>query len=202
MSDAVDPLNKLRTGDPTAVAEFAETHRRQLSVYVDRQLGHALRAKVEPDDIVQEAVFRAVRSPQLFQQTDREPFGVLCHLAQEAIIDAHRKFIEAQKRAAGREVPLQGAGSGGDSTGGGGIINLLAATMTTASRQFSKNEKEIRMWAALDSLPEEQRDALRLRYVDGLATKEIAQRLNKTDGAIRVMLTRSLDKLQSLLGEK
>lgn len=201
MSDAADPLKKLREGDPNAVAEFAETHRRQLSVYVDRQLGHALRAKVEPDDIVQDAVFRAVRSPQLFQQTDREPFGVLCHLAQEAIIDAHRKFIEAQKRAAGREVPLQAGGSGGDSTGGG-IINLLAATMTTASRQFSKNEKEIRMWAALDSLPEEQRDALRLRYVDGLATKEIAQRLNKTDGAIRVMLTRSLDKLQSLLGEK
>lgn len=202
MCDAADPLKRLREGDMNAVAEYAEAHRRQLSAYVDHQLGAALRAKVEPDDIVQEAVFRAVRSPQLFTQSDREPFGILCHLAQEAIIDAHRKLIEAQKRAAGREVPLQGGGSGGDSSGGGGIINLLAATMTTASRAFSKNQKEIAMWAALDSLPEDQREALRLRYVDGLPTKEIAQRMQKTDGAIRVMLTRSLDKLQSLLGEK
>lgn len=202
MSDEPDPLKKLREGDPNAVADYAEAHRRQLSAYVDRQLGAALRAKVEPDDIVQDAVFRAVRSPQLFTQSDREPFGVLCHLAQEAIIDAHRKLIEAQKRAAGREVPLQGGGAGGSSSEGGGIINLLAATMTTASRAFSKNQREIAMWAALDTLPEDQRDALRLRYVDGLPTKEIAQRLNKTDGAIRVMLTRSLDKLQSLLGEK
>ena len=56
------------------------------------------------------------------------------------------------------------------------------------------------MWDALGSLPEDQREALRLRYVDGLPTKDIAQRLRKTDGAVRVMLTRSLDKLQQILG--
>ena len=56
------------------------------------------------------------------------------------------------------------------------------------------------MMVALDSLPTEQRDALRMRYLEGLPSKDIAERLKKTDGAVRVMLTRSLAKLQELLG--
>ena len=58
------------------------------------------------------------------------------------------------------------------------------------------------MFAALDQLPEDHREALRLRYLEGLPSKEIAQRLKKSDGAIRVMLTRSLAKLQTLLGDE
>lgn len=201
MSDISPELMlRVRGGEPTAVAELAEARRPQLLVYVARQLGYALRAKVEPDDIVQDAVIRAVRHPHLFTAAERDPFGVLCHLAQEAIVDAHRRYIDAQKRDAGREVPLQGGSS--NSTEGGGLLGLLVASITTPSKAFSRDEKEIRMWEALGTLPEEQREALRLRYVDGLPTKDIAAKLRKTDGAVRVMLTRSLDKLQQILGEK
>jgi len=41
--------------------------------------------------------------------------------------------------------------------------------------------------------------ALRLRYVEGLPSKQIAQQLGKTDGAVRVMLTRSINRLQAIL---
>jgi RNA polymerase sigma-70 factor (ECF subfamily) len=41
---------------------------------------------------------------------------------------------------------------------------------------------------------------LRLRYIEGLPSKDIAERLGKSDGAVRVMLTRSLSKLHDLLG--
>ncbi len=57
------------------------------------------------------------------------------------------------------------------------------------------------MLAAIDTLPEDQREALRLRYLVGLPSKEIAQKLGKTDGAVRVMLSRSLAKLQEMLAE-
>ena len=48
-------------------------------------------------------------------------------------------------------------------------------------------------------LPEEQREALRMRYYENMPSKDIAEKLGKTDGAIRVMLTRALDKLQRIL---
>lgn len=195
-----DLLLRLRRADPSAVADFAESRRPQLTAYIDRQLGPTLKSKLEPEDILQETLLRAVKHAQLFTPAERDPFGVLCHLAQECIVDAHRKYVEAQKRAAGREVPIHGGG--GSSRSGGGLIDLIVASITTPSAAFSRGQREIRVDDAIRTLPEDQREALRLRYVDGLPTKEIAQRLNKTDGAVRVMLTRSLDKLQQLLGEK
>ncbi len=56
------------------------------------------------------------------------------------------------------------------------------------------------MLQALEEIPEEQREALRLRYFEGLSSGEIAERLGKSNGAVRVMLSRSLTKLQDLLG--
>ena len=123
--------------------------------------------------------------------------GWLCQVAQRRIVDAHRRHFGAQKRAAGREVPL--GVSGGD-TQHVAIIDLLTASLTTASQAFSRNEKEIRLLDALSSLPAEQREAVQLRYGQGLATKDIAQRIGKSDGAVRVMLTRALAMLRERLG--
>jgi RNA polymerase sigma factor (sigma-70 family) len=47
-------------------------------------------------------------------------------------------------------------------------------------------------------LPELQQRVLRLRFADGLRTKEIAERLEKSDGAIRSLLLRSLNFLRHL----
>jgi RNA polymerase sigma-70 factor (ECF subfamily) len=118
-------------------------------------------------------------------------------LAQRRIIDAHRRFFEAQKRDAGREVSL---GSAPDDSQHGELINMLVASMTTASKAFSRNQREMRLNDALAALPEDRRQVLHLRYVEGLPTKEIAERVGKTDGAVRVLLTRSLARLQEILG--
>ena len=80
------------------------------------------------------------------------------------------------------------------------LIDLLVASMTTPTQAFSRNMKEARLLEALASLPDEQREALRLRYIEGLPSKDIAARLGKSDGSVRVMLTRALGKLQQILG--
>jgi RNA polymerase sigma-70 factor (ECF subfamily) len=105
------------------------------------------------------------------------------------LIDAHRRLFGAQKRSASREV---GLGSPGDDTQHSPLINLLVASMTSPSAAFSRDQKEMQLAHAIEALPEEGREALRLRYVEGLPTREIAARLGNTDGAVRVLLTRSL----------
>lgn len=190
-------VDRLQKGDVEALAEFVTLRRHQLLAYIERQLGSALRSKVEADDIFQEVSAEAVRSLDGVCLDNRDPFGWLCQLAQRRIIDAHRRFFGAQKRSANREVSI---GTPGNSSSRAALIDLLVASMTSASAAFSRDARHERLLEALEQLPEPQREALRLRYMEGLPSKEIAARLGKSDGAVRVMLTRSLSKLQKILG--
>ena len=198
MSEELDPLViRICEKDANALAEFAEVNRWRLMTYIERQLGTALRRKVESDDIFQEVVADAVRALNDMDLSERDPFSWLCQIAERRIVDAHRRFFGAQKRDAGREVPL--GSPGGSDSQPAGVINMLVASMTTPSQAFSRNAKEARLMEAMGQLPDDQREALRMRYVENKPSKEIAEKLGKSDAAVRVMLTRSIKRLQSIL---
>ena len=190
-------VDRVRRHESDALVEFLTERRQPLLAFVGRQLGQALRGKIEPEDIVQEVSIDCLRTYSEMDLSERDPFGWLCQVAERRIIDAHRRLFGAQKRAAGREQPLAAAP---DRTGQGGVVDLLVVSMTSPSAAFSRNEREYRLMSALDQLPEDGRQALRMRYVQGMPSKEIAEQMGKSDGAIRVLLTRSLKRLEDLLG--
>jgi RNA polymerase sigma-70 factor, ECF subfamily len=196
MSD--EAIRLIHDRDIQALADFITAHRPQLMAFIERQLGTALRRKIEPDDVFQETSAEAVRALPTAELGDRDPFSWLCQIAERRIIDLHRRFFGAQKRDAAREVSL-GSPSGSESQSAG-LINLLVASLTTPSQAFSRNAREARLLEALNKLPEEQSAALKMRYIEDLPSKQIAERLGKSDAAVRVMLTRSLKKLHELLG--
>ena len=202
MSDDDDGLEALIAGvrakDANALAAYIERVRAPLLAFIEKQLSAAMRRKVEAEDILQEASAEAVRALPGIDLAEREPFAWLCQLAEWRIVDAHRRFFGAQKRDAAREVSFDAPGGSSRSSG---FINILVATMTTASQAFDRNTKESRLRHAMLDLNDEQREALRLRYVEGLPSKEIADRMGKTDGAIRVMLVRSVRRLQDIMGD-
>jgi RNA polymerase sigma-70 factor (ECF subfamily) len=80
-----------------------------------------------------------------------------------------------------------------------GLEQLLAASMTSPSAAVSQDIRMNRMQQAIESLPDEQRDAIRMRYAEGLPTKQIAEKLGKTDVAVRVLLSRSMRQLERQL---
>ena len=99
----------LRWTDPEAVAACVEAHRPRLLAFVAHRMGPALRQRLDPEDIVQEVSLAAVRpahAPTPAEAHEREPFGWLCHVAEQRIIDAHRRYFATAKRDAGREVSI------------------------------------------------------------------------------------------------
>ena len=190
-------IARLRSGDETALAEFVEANRPALMAFLNSRIGSHLAKKTEAEDILQDACLEACRSLDKAPLDSWNPLHWLFQICERKIIDAHRRHFASQKRDASREASIP------DGTqDAGGLANLLAASMTTASEAFSRDQRQLRVLAALDTLPEDQREALRLRYLVGLPSKEIAAKLGKTDGAIRVMLSRSLGKLQEMLAEE
>jgi RNA polymerase sigma-70 factor (ECF subfamily) len=49
-----------------------------------------------------------------------------------------------------------------------------------------------RAWRAVDSLPEERRQALVLRFVDEMSAREIGAVMGRSEGAVRVLIHRAL----------
>lgn len=177
------------------LVRFIESERPNLLGYIDKNLGPVLRKKIEPDDIYQELCLAALAAPEQFNVPGRDPFKRLCQIAEQRIIESHRRFIAAHKRGAERERSIDQALAAGQ----GAFIDLLVVSMTPASQAFSKNQKEFQLMQAMEALTAEQREAVRLRFVDGWATKDIAEKLGKTDGAIRELLSRTVSQLQTLV---
>jgi len=140
---------RIRQKDANALGEYLQLKRPQLLAFIERNLGDALRRKVEADDIFQEVSVDCVRSLPEIEQ---------------------------------------------------GIVDLIVASITSPSQAFSRDQREFRLQQAIEQLPEESRRAIEMRYAQGLPTKDIAQQLGKSDGAVRVLLTRTVKKLQQLLG--
>lgn len=196
MADVDQLQARLRDGDATALADFLQHYRPQLLAYIDRNLGTLLRAKVEAADIWQETAIAAVNAFPKADLSDRDPFGWLCQIAQQRIIDASRKHA-AQKRDSDFEIALNSPV--GDSSRD--WMSVLAASITSPSQAFAREERHDQLYAAIQALPADVQQVLRWRYVDDLPTKEIAGKLGKTDVAVRVLLSRSVQKLQELMKE-
>jgi RNA polymerase sigma-70 factor (ECF subfamily) len=197
MSDREKELTaRIVAGSADAMADYIQMRRGDLLAVILNKMGPALRSRIEAEDILQEISTTAVTSMHDLDFSARGPFGWLCEIIQRKVIDAERRF-RSQKRGAHREVGIDGASDQGSV----GIANLLVASITSPSRAFSRNQKEFVLLNAMEKMPDEQRRVLQMRYGDGLAPRDIARQIGKSDGATRVLLTRALQKLKDLVGD-
>lgn len=79
--------------------------------------------------------------------------------------------------------------------------NLEEAESLPAPEGLSPEER-MDLYAALDNLPERNRDIVKLKYFDGLTTREIAQQMGLSEGAVSSCLSRSLKRMRKELKEE
>lgn len=193
-------LARLQSRDAKAFADLVARYEGPLIAFIGKRTGRTLKSKVEPQDLYQEVCLSAFHAAEEIDFTKTQPFRWLCQLAERRIVDAHRKLVAAQKRSADKEIDVKArVGGNGEAPS---LRDILVASMTSASAAFSKKIKHERIDLAMAELPEETREILKLRYIDDLPTKEIAERLGKTDGAVRVAITRAVDRLQKLMSDE
>ena len=194
-----DLIRRMQEGDQSALLPCIELETDHLLAVITQKMSAALRSKVEPQDIYQELLVTAFNSFDQLEWGSREPFVWLCQLADRRIIDAHRRYVLAEKRSANREVSLNGKPRSSTNEPDLEMIDLLVKSMTMPSAAFSRDQRALRMQAAIEELPEAGREAIQLRYVEGWSSKEIAEKLSKSDAAIRVLLSRTLKRLHESL---
>jgi RNA polymerase sigma factor (sigma-70 family) len=65
-----------------------------------------------------------------------------------------------------------------------------------------RHEEEQRLRAAINRLADHQQLVLRLRFAEGMRSAQIASALNKSEGAVRMALSRALNLLRTLYEER
>ena len=69
---------------------------------------------------------------------------------------------------------------------------------TTPSRILDQNERSAKLFARLESLPPDYRDAILMAKVECLSSSEMAERLGRSREAVAVLLCRALQRLRTL----
>lgn len=192
--DDSELIERVRKKDAEALAQYIAAEHNRLIGFIKSISSARLLAQIEVDDLLQEVSTAALTSLETAPFDKYEPMQWLQQLARRRVVDAHRFHFEAKRRDAGRQHSMHGAD--GD---GGGFEAILAASITSPSAAFSRDVRVNRMHEAVSDLTEEQQTVIQMRFVQNMPTKEIAEKLGKTDVAIRVLLSRSVKVLEKQL---
>jgi RNA polymerase sigma-70 factor (ECF subfamily) len=105
-----------------------------------------------------------------------------------------RQYRQRAKRAIGREVSLEAGGSSHERGAG------LAADVLSPSGQAVAQEQAEALACAVERLPADYRQVLKLRHEEQLTFEEIGQRMHRTANAARMLWLRAVERVQEEMG--
>lgn len=185
-------LDAAQAGSAEALGELLEDYRAYLTVLAQRYLDARLRGRMDAADIVQVTFLEAQRDlPNFRGHQIQELLGWLRHILRNNVASAHQKHLYTQKRSAGREV------SNSPSDSHPALTDLAPSETTSPSQRMMRDEAAVFLADCLEELPDTQREALRLRYVEGFSLKQIAEDMRKSEMAVAGLLKRGLQALRT-----
>lgn len=189
-------LAEARRGCRESLGVLLEQYRHYLHLAARMQLGWRWRERVRPSDLVQETFLQASRHFGDFAgRSEREWRGWLRMILRRRLLRQVHKQLLPGAIGVPREMPLKpdAAGSDGSSTGAGGEPIHPGSSPSAPVR---RRELADLMAERLARLAAPYRDVLVLRNLEGLSFAEVARRMGRSIGAVRVLWLRALDKLR------
>jgi RNA polymerase sigma-70 factor (ECF subfamily) len=186
-----------RAGDRAALGRLLESYRAYLSILARVQIGRRLQGKADASDLVQEAFLGAFRDFGQFRgTTEPELLGWLRSILASLLANLVRHYQGTQRRDVRLErrlaVELEQSSQALD--------RGLASPHSSPSQQAARREQSVLLAEALARLPQELRDLLILRHLEGLTFPEVARRLGRTVDVVKKQWPRALASLRRILG--
>jgi RNA polymerase sigma-70 factor (ECF subfamily) len=154
-----------------------------------------LQAKLDPADVVQQALLTAHRARDQFRgTTGAEQLAWLRKILARTLAQELRKF-HSGKRDVGFERSLSDALDDSSHR----MEAMLAADGSSVSHKAMRQEELLRLSAALEELPDEQRHAVVLKHVSGRKTEEISKLMGRTKQSVAGLLRRGMKGLREHL---
>lgn len=185
-------LELAKQGDKGALGELLIRYRPYLRILAQRHMDGAIRERIDPSDVVQQTSLEAHRGIQRFRgDSEGEWVAWVRKILENNAAQAIRRHLLTQKRSARREVHLDESNSAVHSVKGG-----LRSREVSPSRRALNSERAVKLALMLHHLPDSQREAIRLRYLEGRSLQEMAEQFGRSETAVAGLLKRGLRNLR------
>jgi RNA polymerase sigma-70 factor (ECF subfamily) len=176
-------LERAREGDAHAQGVLLESFRPYLRCILRAMHLGRFKARLGESDLMQEIFLEAHRAFGRFQGLSvPELTGWVRKIAIRTSGHVLRSHTVA-KRALGREQA-------------DAILESLTKSSSSPSEEAIQHEQAARVAAALSRLPEEMQQVLLGRHMDDLSYAELGGKLGRSEGAVRVLYLRALERLR------
>ena len=183
-------IRRFRRGDGDALCALFERHEGLLRARIERWLPKHVQRRVSVSDILQESRIVAFERHLDFEPRGEEALrNWLLGIAEMKARRATQHHRDVAKRAVRREVTQPYRPETGQLRGRGPTVSELAmgAELQNLARR------------AVDALPPDYREVLRLTREEGLSLREAAGRMDRSYDAVKKLYGRALRRLAETL---
>jgi RNA polymerase sigma-70 factor (ECF subfamily) len=172
-----------------------EQYREYLRLLARLQLDPRLRGHLDPSDAVQQTLLKAhERLDQFRGRTDAELRAWLRAILARCLVDAVRRFGRQKgDRAQSVEEALERSSAR--------LEAFLASEGSSPSQGAMRAERLVELAEALAGLPEDQRTAVELRYLNGLSVPDVASRMARSTVSVTGLLYRAMKTLRATMDD-
>ena len=171
-----------------------ERFRAYLTLLSRAQIDPRLQGKIDLSGVVQQTLLEAHLARQrVADWNEAQQAAWLRRLLANNLTDEVRK-LRTEARDVHREQALDASSAR--------LEAFLAAEQSSPSEQAQRKETALQLADALERLPADTRDALVLQHWHGWTLARIAERLNRTPGAVAGLIHRGLQQLKKTLASR
>jgi RNA polymerase sigma-70 factor (ECF subfamily) len=171
-----------------------EQYRDYLRVLARLHLDPRIRGALDPSDIVQQTLLKAHENLKGFRgKTDAELQAWLRAILAQELAKLARKRGRQPVRTHSLESALEQSSAR--------LESLVATEETSPSQVAMRAERLVELAMALSGLPEDQRTAVELRYLQGLSVPAVAERMGRSTVSVTGLLYRGTRALRQRMGE-
>jgi RNA polymerase sigma-70 factor (ECF subfamily) len=190
-------LQEARRRNGDALGHLLELYRGYLTLLARVQIGQRLQGKIDAADLVQETFLEAHRHFDLFQgSTEPELACWLRKILAGRLAKVVRHYLGTQRRNVRLERELIA-----DLDQSSRVLDRgLVAPSSSPSDRAARREQAVLLANALEQLPEDYREVLILRHLEGLSFPDVARRMGRTVLSVKKLWARALPSLRDGLG--
>ena len=195
-------LNAARGGEDGSLGQLLQLYANYLKLMATAKLDRKLRGRMSPSDVVQETLFEAHRDFAQFRGASEGEFlAWLRRILVNNLARVVERHVLAEKRDVRREISMDEIGASLERSTAR-LVAVLADRGDSPSSDAQRNEHTIVLADELAELPDDYREVIVLRHLEGLSFNEVADHMNRSEGAVRMLWMRAIAQLRLQLEKR